>query len=115
MLRLAQLLVHWPLLLAVDAMTKIGSTPHPSELRRLYSENLALKAINESLRKELHRAQDKRKPLSFGTRASQVFAYLLTRRLFDSSDASQHTTATPNFKKMWPGFPRAWLWMGCEF
>ncbi len=72
MLRFAQLLVHWPLLLVVDALTKIGRTPHPSELRRLYTENLALKAVNEALRKELHRAQDKRKPLSFEMSISQA-------------------------------------------
>jgi len=102
-----QLLIHWPLLLAVDALTKIGSTPHPSELRRLYAENLALKAVNESLRKELHRAQDKRKPLSFVTRASQVFAYLLTRgnKLFQdaflgSSPATIKKWAT-RFRRPW--------------
>ena len=61
MLRLAQLLVHWPLLLAVDALTKIGSTTHPSEMHRLYIENFSLKAINEAPHKAPHRAQDKRK------------------------------------------------------
>jgi len=79
MLRLVQLLIHWPLLLAVDALTKIGNTQHPSELRRIYTENLALKAINESLRMELHKARNKRAPMSIRTRFFQVIAYLLTR------------------------------------
>ncbi len=54
---LLRLCLTWPLLLLVDQLSRIGYSPHPSELRRLYSENLALKAVNESLRKELHRAR----------------------------------------------------------
>ena len=76
MFHFVRLLVHWPLLLAVDVLSKLGRTP---ELRRLYTENLTLKALNEVLRSELHRAQGKRKQLSRRSRVSQVFAYLLTR------------------------------------
>jgi len=79
MIRFIALLIHWPMLIAVDALSKIGYKPHPSELRRLYSENLALKYVNEALVVELHKAQNKRVSLSIGTRASQVVAYLLTR------------------------------------
>ncbi len=71
--------IYWPLILLIDYLAKIGYSPHPSELRRLYSENLALKAVNESLRMELHKARSKRTPMSLRTRVSQVFAYLLTR------------------------------------
>ncbi len=97
-------LVYWPLLLIVDQLSRIGYSPHPTELRRLYSENLALKAINESLRKELHRARNKRAPMSVATHANQVLAYLLTRgnKLFtdsflDSSPATVKTWATQLF------------------
>ncbi len=85
-LPLLRLCLTWPLLLIVDQLSKIGYSPHPSELRRLYSENLALKAVNESLRKELHRARNKRAPMSLSTRLAQVYAYLLTRgnRLFQT-------------------------------
>ncbi len=71
--------LYWPLILLVDQLSKIGYSPHPNELRRLYSENLALKAVNESLRKELHKARNKRTPMTISTRLSQVYAYLLTR------------------------------------
>ena len=74
-----RLCLFWPLILLVDRLSKVGYSPHPSELRRLYSENLALKAVNESLRKELHKARNKRTPMSFPTRFFQVYAYLLTR------------------------------------
>ncbi len=98
---LFRLLIHWPLILLIDQLTKIGYSPHPSELRRLYSENLALKAVNESLRLELHKARNKRAPMSFQTRVSQIFAYLLTRgnklfqdRFFGSSPSTIRKWAT---------------------
>lgn len=72
-------ILHWPLLLLVDKLSKVGYSPHPGELRRLYSENLALKGVNETLKKELHKARDKRASMSFGTRFTQVYAYLLNR------------------------------------
>lgn len=94
-------IIYWPLILLIDKLSKIGYSPHPSELRRLYSENLALKAVNESLRMELHKARNKRAPLSISTRLSQVFAYLLTRgnklfqdRFFGSSPSTIKTWAS---------------------
>ena len=79
MFRKLRFFAYWPLLIAVDAMSKIGYTLHPSELRRLYSENIALKAVNEVLRGELHRKHGKRAPVPIKVRAAQVFAYLITR------------------------------------
>lgn len=61
-----------PFVVAARSAFEDRPHPHPSELRRLYTENLALKAVNEVLRTELHRAQGKRK------QGSQVFAYLPT-------------------------------------
>lgn len=72
-------ILHWPLLLLIDQLSKVGYSPHPSELRRLYSENLALKSVNETLKKELHKARNKRVPMTFRTRFAQVYAYLLNR------------------------------------
>lgn len=72
-------IIYWPLILLVDQLSRVGYSPHPSELRRLYSENLALKAVNETLRKELHKARNKRVPMSLSARLFQVYAYLLTR------------------------------------
>ena len=46
---------------------------------RLYRENIALKARLDALERHLIRVETKRKRVSLGVRAAQVFAHLLRR------------------------------------
>ncbi len=52
-----RILAYWPLILLIDKLSVLGESRNPSEFRRLYTENLALKACNEALRKELEQGQ----------------------------------------------------------
>ncbi len=77
-----RILAYWPLILLIDKLSAVGSQRHPNELRRLYSENLALKASNEALRKELRKlrnASGKGSEISVRARMQMVIGYLLNR------------------------------------
>ena len=64
---------------AVDKISKLPRNSQPSDLERLYRENLALKAQLETVKREIKIKIGKRPPMSVRTRAAQVFAYLLNR------------------------------------
>jgi putative transposase len=64
---------------AVDKISKLPRNSQPSDLERLYRENLALKAQLETVKREIKIKIGKRPPISVRTRAAQVFAYLLNR------------------------------------
>ena len=74
-----RILAYWPLILLIDKLSALGESRNPSEFRRLYAENLALKACNEALRKELRKAKGKRTAMPIRARALQVLGYLLNR------------------------------------
>lgn len=82
MLCTLRILIYWPLILLIDKLSAVGSQHSPSELRRLYSENLALKASNEALRKELRKlrnASGKSQVTPVRARMLMVVGYLLNR------------------------------------
>ena len=60
---------------AVDKISKLPRNSQPSDLERLYRENLALKAQLEAVKREIKPAVGAGRRLSFRTRAAEVFAF----------------------------------------
>lgn len=81
-LRTAEFLFYHLLLSAVDRVSRLPRDTTIPEAMRLYRENIALKGQLDLLcrRLALYEGKFGKKPVDLGTRAAQVFAYLLTRR-----------------------------------
>ncbi len=81
---------------AVDKISKLPRNSQPSDLERLYRENIALKAQLERVKREIKIKIGKRPPMSVRTRAAQVFAYRLAPapgfrlRQSKSADSNPH-------------------------
>jgi hypothetical protein len=78
-IRTAEFVFYHLLLSLVDHVSGLPRDMMVPEAMRLYRENIALKAQLEALERHLVRVETKRKHVSLGVRAAQVFAYLLTR------------------------------------
>jgi transposase InsO family protein len=78
-IRTAEFVFYHLLLSLVDHVSGLPRDMMVPEAMRLYRENFALKAQLEALERHLVRVEGKRKRISLGVRAAQVFAYLLTR------------------------------------
>jgi transposase InsO family protein len=78
-IRTAEFVFYHLLLSLVDHVSGLPRDMMVPEAMRLYRENIALKAQLEALERHLVRVETKRKRISLGVRAAQVFAYLLTR------------------------------------
>ena len=81
LLRTAEFLFYHLLLVGVDRVSRLPRDTTIPEAMRLYRENIALKAQLDLLGQRLALYERKlgRTPVNLGTRAAQVFAYLLTR------------------------------------
>ena len=66
------------LICLVDRLSRLPRDSCPPDAMRLYRENLALKAQLDALAAEVTRVRGKRTLVSLRTRASQVWAHLLT-------------------------------------
>jgi hypothetical protein len=78
-IRTAEFVFYHLLLSLVDHVSGLPRDMMVPEAMRLYRENIALKAQLEALERHLVRVETKRKRISLGVRAAQVFAHLLTR------------------------------------
>ena len=78
-IRTAEFVFYHLLLSLVDHVSGLPRDMMVPEAMRLYRENIALKAQLEALERHLVRVETKRKHVSLGVRAAQVFAQLLTR------------------------------------
>ena len=78
-IRTAEFVFYHLLLSLVDHVSGLPRDMMVPEAMRLYRENIALKAQLEALERHLVRVETKRKRVSLGVRAAQVFAHLLTR------------------------------------
>ena len=78
-IRTAEFVFYHLLLSLVDHVSGLPRNMMVPEAMRLYRENIALKAQLEALERHLVRVETKRKRVSLGIRAAQIFAYFLTR------------------------------------
>ena len=93
-----------------DKISKLPRNSQPSDLERLYRENLALKTQIEAVRRELKIKGGPRPRVSVRTRAAQVFAYLITRgnRLFHKNCLSSSKGTVENWTAKFRRGPWPW-------
>src|SRR5712664_4494975 len=90
-IRTAEFVFYHLLLSLVDHVSGLPRDMMVPEAMRLYRENIALKAQLEALERHLVRVETKRKRVSLGVRAAQVFAYGLIRYPFGSEPGPPST------------------------
>ena len=107
LLRTAEFLFYHLLLAGVDRVSRLPRDTTIPEAMRLYRENIALKAQLDLLSQRLALYERKlgKTPVSLGTRAAQVFAYLLTRS--DEIFQQYYLSAAPATIKRWANRFRA--------
>jgi hypothetical protein len=79
LLRTLEFAFYHLLICLVDRLSRLPRDSCPPDAMRLYRENLALKVQLDALAAEVTRVRGKRAHVSLRTRASQVWAYLVTR------------------------------------
>ena len=79
LLRTLEFTFYHLLICFVDRLSRLPRDSCPPDAMRLYRENLALKVQLDALVAEVTRVRGKKARVSLGTRAAQVWAYLITR------------------------------------
>ena len=82
-----------------DRLSRLPRDSCPPDAMRLYRENLGLKVQLDALAAEVTRVRGKRARVSLRTRASQVWAYLVTRG--NATFQKYHLSASPRTIQRW--------------
>ena len=106
--RTFQLVIFQLVIQTVDRITRLPRNSTPPEVMRILLENMALKAQVRALLLELKSAKGKRPKVSLLTRASQVFAFLLTRD--DKAFQNYYLSASKNTLSRWASIFRRGPW-----
>jgi transposase len=98
LLRTLEFVFYHLLISFVDRLSRLPRHSCPPDAMRLYRENLALKVQLDTLTAEVTRVRGKRARVSLRTRASQVWAYLVTR---GNAPFRKHLSASPRTIQRW--------------
>jgi hypothetical protein len=99
LLRALEFAFYHLLICLVDRLSRLPRDSCPPEAMRLYRENLALKVQLDALAAEVTTVRGKRARVSLRTRASQVWAYLVTRG--NAPFQKHHLSASPRTIQRW--------------
>ena len=99
LLRTLEFAFYHLLICLVDRLSRLPRDSCPPDAMRLYRENLALKVQLDALAAEVTRVRGKKARVSLRTRASQVWAYLVTRG--NAPFQKHHLSASPRTIQRW--------------
>jgi len=99
LLRTLEFAFYHLLICFVDRLSRLPRDSCPPDAMRLYRENLALKVQLDALAAEVTRVRGKRAHVSLRTRASQVWAYLVTRG--NAPFQKHNLSASPRTLQRW--------------
>jgi hypothetical protein len=112
LLRTLEFTFYQLLICFVDRLSRLPRDSCPPDAMRLYRENLALKVQLDALVAEVTRVGGKQARVSLRTRASQVWAYLVTRG--NAPFQKHNLSASPRTIQRWATRLRQGLWQRSE-